>query len=327
MIDPDLLPALAAFVAVARRGSFTAAAVALGVSPSAVSQSVRRIERALGTPLLARTTRSVRPTDAGRALLEAGAPALDAVLGALDSAAAGARAVTGVLRLTVPRIAVPLIVAPTLGPLLAAHPELAVEISVDDRFVDVVAAGFDAGIRLSEAIAPDMIALRLTPVFRFVVVATPEYLAAHGTPRHPRDLVRHACIGYRAETTGTLYRWEFVERGRPVVVEVRGRVVTNDAALMALAARDGLGIAYVDEHSVAADVASGRLVVILEDFCPPVPGLFLYCSARQRELPKVRAFVETARRVLAPRGEGKPQRAPRARTTATKSSATSRMKA
>ena len=299
MMDPSLLPSLAAFVAVAERGSFTAAAVSLGVSPSAVSQAVRRVEAALGVPLLARTTRSVRTTDAGRALLERAGPALMASLDALGAVAGQAGAVSGVLRLTVPRIAVPTVLGPVLPALLAAHPDLSVEVSVDYRFVDVVAGGFDAGIRLNEAIAADMIAVRLLPPFRFVIVGSPAYLNAHGVPRRPRDLVQHACIGYRAQTTGALYRWELEERGRPVIVDVSGRVVTNDAALMAQAARDGLGLGYVDELNVAADVAAGRLRVVLEAYCPPVPGLFLYCASRQRELPKVRAFIEIARRALA----------------------------
>jgi DNA-binding transcriptional LysR family regulator len=296
MIDPAALPALHAFVTVAERRSFTAAAAVLRVSPSAVSQAVRRLEREVGTTLLARTTRSVRPTDAGIALLERAGPALREAIDALEGTLAGKGAIAGRLRLTVPRIAVPMVITPALPRLLKAHPALDLEISVDDRLVDIVAEGFDAGVRLSESLEADMVGIRLTDPFRFVVVGSPRYLREHGAPAHPRDLARHACIGYRGQTSGVLYRWEFEHQKKEIAIAVTGRVTTNDAALMVQAARDGLGLAYVDEPSVAADLKSGRLRVVLEPYSAAVPGFFLCCPTRSRDIPKLRAFVEAARR-------------------------------
>jgi DNA-binding transcriptional LysR family regulator len=289
---------LTAFLAVAERGGFSAAARALGVSASAVSQAVRALEAHVGAPLVLRTTRSVRLTEAGLALSRRAAPALAEVGGAIDAAAGAAGEVTGTLRLTVGRIAVPIVVEPVLGAVLARHPRLALEVSVDDRFVDLVAEGFDAGVRLVESIEPDLAAVRLTPPFRFVVVGAPSYLEARGTPRTPDDLLRHDAIAYRSPTTGALVRWDLERRGRTRLVAVRGRVTCDDARLLVRAALDGLGLAYVDEHTAAPHLARGDLRVVLPEWAPEVPGFFLYFPRRAQEQPKLRAFIAVARGLL-----------------------------
>jgi DNA-binding transcriptional LysR family regulator len=289
---------VSAFLAVAERGGFTAAARALGRSPSAVSQAVRALEQRVGVPLVLRTTRSVRLTEAGAALARQAGPAVAAVGQAVEAAAGHAGQVAGTLRLTVGRIAVPLVVEPVLGAALARHPRLAIDVSVDDRFVDVVAEGFDAGVRLSESIEPDLTAVRLTPPFRFVVVGSPAYLARRGEPRRPEELVEHDAIVYRSATTGAVQRWDLERGGRTRLVSVRGRVTCNDARLLVRGALDGLGLAYVDEHSARAHLLAGTLREVLVPWAPEVPGFFLYFPRRARGEPKLQAFLEVAREVL-----------------------------
>jgi DNA-binding transcriptional LysR family regulator len=292
---------MTAFLAVAERGGFSAAARALGLSPSAVSQAVRTLEQRVGVPLVVRTTRSVRLTEAGEVLARKAAPAFASVGEAVEEAAGHAGQVAGTLRLTVGRIAVPLVVEPVLSEVLARHPRLALDVSVDDRLVDIVAERFDAGVRLSESIEPDLTAVRITPPFRFVVVASPAYLARRGVPSDPQDLLAHDAIVFRSPTTGALQRWDLERKGRTRLVAVRGRVVGNDPRLLVRGALDGLGLAYVDEHSVRAHVATGALRTVLEQWAPKVPGFFLYFPRRARGDPKVRAFLEVAREVLLPR--------------------------
>lgn len=288
------LSALSTFLAVAERQSFSAAAAALGISRSAVSQAVRLLEQQLGKPLLVRTTRSVRLTEEGSLLAVAAGPALRQAEDALAAVHSGERA-AGTLRLTVPHIAVPTVMAPLLPALRSQHPELKLEIVVDDRLTDIVAEGFDAGIRLGEAVERHMVAVRISEPFRFVVVASPGYLKKHGTPSHPRELVEHDTIGYRGPSSGVLYRWEFERRGREHRVQLASAIVTTDAALAVTAARGGLGFAYVDELAAASEIAAGRLVVVLEDYLPRVPGFFLYFPHNSRGLPKLRALVDIAK--------------------------------
>jgi DNA-binding transcriptional LysR family regulator len=288
------LTALSTFLAVAERNSFSAAGAALGISRSAVSQAVRALEDQVGTPLLVRTTRSVRLTDAGARLAASAGPALRQADDALLAVKGDDRA-WGTLRLTVPHISVPTVISPLLPLLRKQHPNLAIEIVVDDRLVDIVAEGFDAGIRLGEAVERHMVGVRISQPFRFVVVASPGYLKKRGTPHHPSDLVEHDCIGYRGPTTGVLYRWEFERRGKELRINVASSVITSDAALMVDAARAGLGFGYVDELTAARDIAAGRLVVVLEDYLPRVPGFYLYFPERSRGLPKLRALIELAK--------------------------------
>jgi len=288
------LASLPVFVEVAERRSFSAAARALGLSVSAVSQAVTRLEAELGTSLLVRTTRSVNVTDAGARLLGDAGPAVVAAFAAMSTIRATRQEPEGVLRLNVPRLASG-ILRPVLAQYARTYPAVRTDVFVDDRNVDIVAEGFDAGVRLREAVQKDMITVRLTPPFRFVVVASKRYLAKRGTPSHPRELVRHDCLAWTSPTTGELWRWEFEHRGRDIEVAVDGPVRSTDADLLAMCAEDHLGLAYVSEPDVKAQLASGKLERVLEAYCPEVPGLFLYYPRALRRVPKLAAFVACAR--------------------------------
>ncbi|NBD08261.1 LysR family transcriptional regulator [Corallococcus silvisoli] len=300
-MKPALLPQLQVFLVVARQRSFSGAARELGVSTAAVSQSVRQLEKHLRVVLLARTTRSVSLTDAGRRLVEGAGPALAQATATLTEVSAQPGEAVGRLRLSLPRAAVPFIIDPVLPTFRARHPRVEVEVSLEDRLVDIVAGGFDAGVRLSETIERDMVQVRLTDPFRFVVVGTPEYLARHGTPQRPEDLLHHECITFRSPTTGTLYAWE-LERGRRTWrVPVRGGVVTNDGLMCSSMAKMGLGLAYAFEPRVMEELNSGQLVRVLEPYAPTVPGYFLYFPSRAQRSGPLRLFIEAARE-LALRG-------------------------
>ncbi len=295
----DLRGALA-FVTVAQHRSFTDAGRALGVTASALSQSVRALEQRIGLLLLVRTTRSVSLTDAGQRLYQRLAPALKETAAAIEEARGAGDVVRGTLRLTLGHLTVSVILEPVLKPLLARHPELSVELSVEDRFVDIVAEGFDAGIRLSEAIEPDLTAVRLTPPFRLVVAGAPAYFARHGRPQQPRDLLRHECINYRMRSTGAVYAWEFERRGKEQEVAVRGRLITNDGQSMLAAGVAGLGLIYIHEPALTSHLESGALELTLEDYAVTVPGFFLYFPQRSAQQAKLRAFIDAARAALRP---------------------------
>jgi len=300
-VNTASFPQLEAFLAVARLRSFSSAARELGVSRSAISQSVRQLEEQLRVVLLARTTRSVSFTDAGSRLVESAGPALGQVVAALTQVAAQPGEIVGRVRLSVPRVAVPFVIDPVLPTFRARHPRVEVEVAIDERFVDIVAEGYDAGVRLSEAIERDMVQVRLTDAFRFVVVGAPDYLARHGTPERPEDLLRHECITFRSKTTGALYAWEF-ERGRRTWrVPVRGGVVTNDGPVSVSLAERGLGLAYTAEPTVMQQLDTGRLERVLERYAPTVPGFFLYFPSLAQRSPPLRLFVEAAKE-LAVRG-------------------------
>lgn len=292
------LQGLETFVAVAQERGFSAAARKLGVSASAASQAVRALEERVGVSLLVRTTRSVNLTDAGRQLLSRVAPALSEARAALGELNQVAGSVRGTLRLTVGRVMLPLAVEPVLPALLAAHPELSVDVSVDDRFVNIVDESFDAGVRLEEAIEPDLTATRLLPPFRFVVAGAPSYLARRGRPQKPKDLLQHDCIGFRFSSGAALYRWELERAGRAETVAISGRVTCNDSAMMVRTAAAGLGLAYLAEPEAAAYVTRGELELVLEDYAPRVPGLFLYFPRGAERQPKLRAFIDIAKKVL-----------------------------
>lgn len=290
-----LFPQLHTFLVVARLRSFSGAARELGVSRSAVSQSVRQLEEKLGIALLTRTTRSVAPTDAGRRLVEVAGPALGQATAAMTEVAAKSGEAVGRLRLTVPRSAVPFVIDPVLPTFRERHPRVEIEIAVEERLVDIVAEGFDAGVRSTEAIERDMVQVRLTGGFRYVVVGTPDYLARRGRPERPRDLLQHECITFRSKTTGALYAWE-LERGRRTWrVPVRGSVVTNDGPLAVSLAEKGLGLAYAFEPSVEEQLREGRLERVLEPYAASVPGYFLYYPSRAQRSTPLRLFIETAR--------------------------------
>ncbi len=288
---------LTAFAAVARHRSFRRAADELGLAPSSLSHAMRTLERNLGVRLLHRTTRSVAPTEAGERLLARLAPALrdlDLALGETDAFQAEPG---GTVRINAPEVAARLLLAEVVPPVLARYPAVSVDLVIEGRFVDIVAEGFDAGVRLGEAVPQDMIAVRFGGSTRFLAVAAPAYLNREGQPRTPDDLAAHACIRHRLPG-GKLYRWEFERHGQEVAVDVPGRLTLNTNSVMIDAATDGLGIAFVPERAARARLADGRLVAVLADWCPVIPGLFLYYSGHRQPPPALRAFINVLREVL-----------------------------
>jgi len=295
MLHTPVLPQIHVFLAVARQHSFTAAARELGVSPSAVSQAVKQLEESLRVVLFTRTTRSVALTDAGRRLAEGAAPALGQINEAISEISARPGELVGKVKLSVPRAALAHVIEPVVPAFRQRHPRIEVEVVVEERFVDLVREGYDAGIRLSEAIERDMVQVRLTKAFRFVVVGAPSYFKARDRPDKPEDLLEHDCIGFRSQTTGALFAWELERGRRNWRVPVRGGVITNDTNLRVALAIKGVGLLYVAEPAVAEDVRKGRLRIVLEDYAAEVPGFFLYFPSRAQSSPALRAFVETAK--------------------------------
>jgi DNA-binding transcriptional LysR family regulator len=289
------LNALNSFIAVARHRSFAAAARHLGVSTSALSQSVRQLEARLGVTLLTRTSRTVALTDAGQRLLENAGAAVDQALESLRTVTVRPGEVTGRVRLSVPALAVALVLARLLPRFIERYPKVEVEVQVENRFVNIIAEGLDAGIRLSEAIERDMVQVRLTDPGRFVVAAAPSYLARRGTPQKPRDLLQHDCICVRASMHGARYAWE-LERGRKAWrIPVQGTVTTNDTELMRALAVAGVGLLYMFEPAIADELRRGSLRLVLEQYAAAVPGFFLYFPSRSQVSPALRAFVDVAR--------------------------------
>src|SRR6185295_351658 len=276
----DDLSGIRTLLCVARKKSFTAAAAELRVTPSAVSQTVRMLEDRLGVRLLARTTRSVGLTEAGARFIARLEPAVGQVDEAFESLGEMRGRPSGLLRLTMLRTGYTEVVRPILARFLGEHPDIRVEISLDEALSNVVAEGFDAGIRLGHALERDMIAVRVSVDQQVVVVGSPEYFAIHGRPSHPRDLHSHDCINLRKATRGTVVRWRFVENGKDLEIAVEGHVVTNDGAVLVDAAADGLGLAYVFERMVRQAVAEKRLVRVLDKYCPQIQGYFLYYPGR-----------------------------------------------
>ncbi|MFY1827193.1 LysR substrate-binding domain-containing protein [Myxococcus fulvus] len=291
----DDFSGLTALAAVADKRSFTAAAAQLSVTPSALSQSIRALEERVGVRLLQRTTRSVGLTEAGERFLAQLRPAMASIHAAFESLDAVRGRPSGTLRLNVPRLAIATVLDSILGDFLAANPELKLDIVVDDGITNIVEHGFDAGIRLGETLDKDVVALRVTDDLRMTVVGSPAYLSARGRPKHPRDLHAHDCINYRHLRSGTMYRWEFSDKGRDLTVAVEGRLVVNDNELMIRGALDGVGLAYVMEHTVERELADKRLVRVLANYCPPFPGLFLYYPSRAQLPLKLRALVDFLR--------------------------------
>ncbi|ESY53198.1 MULTISPECIES: LysR family transcriptional regulator [unclassified Mesorhizobium] len=296
-MDRDLLSHLPVIVAVARRGGFALAAAELGMSPSAVSHAVRLVEERIGQPLFARTTRSVSLTEAGKALVETAAPALQDIADRMDRIRAIKGRPSGLLRLNVPNIAVPLAVTPVAAAMAERYPDVTIELLTDQGLVDIVGEGFDAGIRLGEMIAQDMVTVRLTPPFNAVIVASPAYVGRHGRPRGVADLSDHNCIGYRLVRSGALYRWDLTEDGKDVVAETKGTVIVTDSLAAIDLALAGVGLTYVFEPLVRAELAAGRLVQILPQTAIEEPGLFLYFPRRASTAPKLRAFIDTAQEI------------------------------
>jgi len=292
---------LRAFAAVIRHGSFTRAAHHLGVSPSALSQTIRALEDRLGQRLLNRTTRSVAPTTAGQTLAERLLPVLDDLDGVIDTAFAAAGEVSGPLRLNVIHISIPAL-ASVLPGFLARHPRVTVQVEATDALVDIVAQGFDAGIRLAERLEGDMIALPFGGPLRMAVVAAPSYLAGRKTPQHPRELEGQDCLAMLAPSTGTPYRWELDKDGVEFRIPVTGRLIGSDLQLRLAACLAGVGIGYFFEPEVAQHIAAGRLVRLMEDWTPPFPGCYLYYPSRRNQSPPLAAFVDHLREMGMVRG-------------------------
>lgn len=298
-IAPSLLPALAAFACVARHASFSQAAIELGMSASAASQSVRTLERRLGVRLLHRTTRRVGLTEPGERLLREAAPALARIGGALQALEESRDVPAGRLRITAPRIVVEQMLLPHLPAFSMRFPHVEVELAVQAALTDLVAEGFDAGIRLGESLADGMVAVPLGPPQRLVVVAAPDYLRRHRPPDTPQALAAHACIRYR-RSDGRLMPWEFSRDGHDFSVEVGGGPIFNDSGLGRRMAIAGLGLAQVFEAAAAEDLAAGRLQRVLDAWQPPFPGFHLYYPSREQLAPKLRVFVDFMRDANAP---------------------------
>lgn len=288
-------PDLAVFLAIAEERSFKKAAARLGVSTSALSHSMTGLEERLGVRLLSRTTRSVAPTEAGERLLATLRPAMADIGAAVAELGELRDRPSGTLRLTVHRSAAHRLLAPKLPQFLRDHPDVTVELSVDDGWVDIVSSRFDAGVRVGESVAKDMISVRIGGDERAAVVASPGYFERHPRPLTPHDLGGHDCVNYRHITSGALYRWEFEKDGRPLTVAAEGHFVCNDGDMLVRAAVSGMGLVYTWETEVREHLASGALVRVLADWCPPFPGNYLYYPSRRHVTPALRAFVEAVR--------------------------------
>ena len=279
------------FLSVAQHRSFRRAAAELGVTPSAISQAVRALEARVGTALFLRTTRSVGLSEAGERFLSRARPAFDDLVAASEAARELGGRPSGLLRLSVPRAAVPILVEPLIASFCRAYPEVKVEIVASEKLVDIAAEGFDAGIRMGQFIAADMVAVRMTPPLRFIVVGSPDYLRRGGGLEHPDDLRQHACLRLR-RSSGALALWSFNDSGRAVEVAVSGPLIGNDFPTLLGAAIEGVGLAQVPEPIATDAVIAGKLVRVLEPFSPMTPGVFLYYPNRRQALPKLRAFIE-----------------------------------
>jgi DNA-binding transcriptional LysR family regulator len=293
-MQPDDLRSLSVFLSVAEERSFTRAAKVLGVSPSAISHSMRELEESLGVRLLSRTTRSVALTEAGDHLRSRLRPAVAEIHEALGQVAGLRNQPSGRVRLLVPRFAVNTVLTPKIGDFVRKYPDVVLDITTDDSRMDIVAGGFDAGIHFGEYIEKDMIAVRVSPDVRPAIVGSPGYLKSHPRPKLPRDLLRHRCINFRHGDAG-LYRWEF-EKGRTSLsVAVNGPLIADDVDLVIRAALDDVGLAYMDEDKASQYLASGALVRVLEDWCQPFPGFFLYYPSRRQQPAALSALIGALR--------------------------------
>lgn len=298
MARTDMFTGLSEFMAVAEFGTFRAAAAALRVTPGAISQAIRALEIRTGVPLFLRTTRSVALTEAGARLIERLRPASGEIGAALGELTARRGRPAGRLRLSVPRIAVDLVLVPVLPSFRRAFPDIEVEVDVNDASVDLAKGGFDAGVRIGHFIERDMVAVRLTPDFRWCVLGAPGYLAARGAPRTPQDLIGHDCIAYRFPTARSVYRWQFERRGRAFSVGVAGGLIVNDHLTMIALARAGAGLVYTADLVAARELAGKRLKPVLEPYWRSSAGLFLYFPQRSQGQGKLRAFIDHAARRL-----------------------------
>jgi DNA-binding transcriptional LysR family regulator len=288
----DPLDGMAVFMAVAEARNFRLAGERLGVSASAVSQSLRKLEERVGVPLVHRTTRSVSLSEAGERLYATLRPALQEVEAALAAVGELGSEPRGTLRLLVGTAADPVLTGPVLSDFLVAHPHVRLDLDVSDAVGDIVADGYDAGIQPGEVIHRDMIAVPVTGDIRMTVVGSPAYFAKHPKPRHPRDLAEHECLNWHPAPAAPPYRWEFTDQGRSIVVPVSARVLTTHSAVNIRLACAGLGLAIVYEDQVRQEVREGQLISVLEKFCEPFPGYYLFYPHRRHASPALRAFIE-----------------------------------
>lgn len=294
-ISRGVLDDLSVFAAVARTRSFSRAAAELNLSNSMLSYTIKRLENRLGYPLLRRTSRSVAPTAEGQTLLLTLGPALDAIEGVLGDLSRIRDRISGTLRITATREGYEAVIRPVLRDFCTNYPNATVEVIIDYAFRDLVSERFDAGIRLGEKLEQDMVALPVGAALRMAVVASPAYLSQHHAPVTPEDLQHHRCINYRMESAGSLYSWEFENGGRKLKVALSGPLTFNEPDLMLQAAIDGLGVAYVLEHEAVPHVEAGRLVRVLDNWCPPFAGFFLYYPSRKQVSPVLAAFLTLLR--------------------------------
>jgi DNA-binding transcriptional LysR family regulator len=290
----DQLSVLAAFLAVAEERSFTRAAKRLSVSTSALSHAIRGLEEQIGVRLLARTTRSVAPTEAGERLIARLRPALGDIRETLDEVASLKDRPVGRVRLLAPRFATRTELTVKLVRFAREYPEVVLDITTDDSRVDLVSSGFDAGIHIGEYIQRDMIAVRVSPDYRPAIVGSPEYFASHPVPQSPHDLVHHRCVNYRQGSAG-VYHWEFQKDEQSLTLAVAGSLITDDEAFMEQAALNGVGLVFTVEQFAARHIASGALVRVLEDWCQPFPGFFLYYPSRHQQPAALTALIATLR--------------------------------
>jgi DNA-binding transcriptional LysR family regulator len=291
----DTMSDLVAFLAVARERSFTRAAAKLGVSPSALSHTIRKLEERLGVRLLTRTSRSVSTTEPGERLLERVGPHFDEVGDELARLTELRDKPAGTLRITTGDQPAESILMPALARLLPLYPDLSVDLMVDNGFVDIVAERFDAGVRLGETLAQDMVAVRIGPDMQMAVAGAPRYLETRGVPNSPDDLAKHICINLRHQAKGGNSIWDLEKDGRAVNVRVEGQLVVNDIAIVRQGAVDGLGLCYLPRDYLQDHIDAGRLAPVLEDWCPPFPGYHLYYPSRRQQAPALAAFIAAVR--------------------------------
>jgi len=292
----DQLDGLITFICVAEVKSFSAAAIRLGVSPSAVSQTIRTLEKRVGVPLFNRTTRSVSLTDAGARYLHRIAPAIQELGSALEELNDETAQPSGLLRLNVPRAAYMTVLQPILRSFLDTYPEIDLELCIESGLVDIVGAGFDAGIRFGDLVEKDMVGVEVGPPLSAHLVASASYLARNGIPQHPRDLLKHDCINFRHVTTGQVERWDFMRDGETFQLSAEGRLIVNDSAALVQSALDGLGIAYMINGYIDRFIEDGRLIRVLADWSPPIPNLMLYYADRRRVPRKLRVLIDFLRK-------------------------------
>lgn len=293
-MDRNDLGILAVFLAVAEERSFTQAGRRFGVSPSAISHAIRELEENVGVRLLSRTTRSVAPTEAGARLLARLRPGLADIQEALDQISELRDKPAGCVRLLVPRLAGTTVVGPRLAQFTRDYPDVVLDITADDSRIDIVAGGFDAGIHFGEYIQKDLIAVRVSKDHRAAIVASPSYFQSHAKPKMPHDLLKHRCINFRHGSAG-VYRWEFDKGKKSLSVAVSGPLIVDDVETLVRAALDGVGVGFVSDERVSAHLASGELVRVLEDWCQPFPGFFLYYPSRRQQPAALAALINALR--------------------------------